>query len=137
MSWAVRRRPWAGTTEAAFTGLAQGARYDASVVAVNAMEFDADGARPITTTKLIECAVGGDCLAVTSGYFVGPTARFTLSAPGWDGGAIPHIPVRCVRIIDNGTATVRVDGVARSIARGDALSSADVFNRGQYIPRRV
>ena len=42
----------AGTTEATFTGLAQGARYDASVVAVNAMGSTPMNARPITTTKL-------------------------------------------------------------------------------------
>ena len=125
----------AGTTEATFTGLAQGARYDASVVAVNAMGSTPMNARPITTTKLDVSAQWVEtCSGNERGYFVGPCHTFTLSAPGWDGGAsIPHIcTVRSDR--DNSTATVRVDGAGPIPSRVVTLAdSADVFNRGQYI----
>ena len=125
----------AGSTEATFTGLAQGARYDASVVAVNAMGSTPMNARPITTTKLDVSAQWVEtCSGNERGYFVGPCHTFTLSAPGWDDGAsIPHIcTVRSDR--DNSTATVRVDGAGPIPSRVVTLAdSADVFNRGQYI----
>ena len=125
----------AGTTEVTFTGLAQGARYDASVVAVNAMGSTPMNARPITTTKLdVSAQWVQTCSGDERGYFVGPCHTFTLSAPGWDDGAsIPHIcTVRSDR--DNSTATVRVDGAGPIPSRVVTLAdSADVFNRGQYI----
>ena len=125
----------AGTTEATFTGLAQGARYDASVVAVNAMGSTPMNARPITTTKLdVSAQWVQTCSGDERGYFVGPCHTFTLSAPGWDDGAsIPHIcTVRSDR--DNSAATVRVDGAGPIPSRVVTLAdSADVFNRGQYI----
>ena len=80
-----------GVNEATFSDLAQGTRYQATVVAVNGMGETVMSKRPTETTKLdvnltwTEACQGGERYASPGGCHT-----FTFSAPGWAGTSLTH-----------------------------------------------
>lgn len=124
-----------GATEATFSDLAQGTRYQATVVAVNAVGETVMSQRPTETTKLDVIAQWvGTCRGDEHGFSPASCHTFTLSAPGWSGSSSKHLcTVRNEKT--GGTETVRIDGAGPFWTRAiTSAGSEDEFRqRGPYL----
>lgn len=121
-------------TEVTFTGLDQGTRYQATVVAVNSAGQTTMNSRPTTTTKLDVTATWvGTCQGDEGHRQNGPCHTFSLNAPGWGGASVPHIcTIRSD--IDNATEQVRVDSQGPIPSRmATKADSEDAFKRDTHI----
>ena len=124
-----------GATEATFSDLAQGTRYQATVVAVNDVGETVMSQRPTETTKLDVSAQWVEtCSGKERGFSAGSCHTFTLSAPGWSGSSSNHTcTVRNEKTGD--TQTVHIDGAGPFQTRAITLAgSEDEFRqRGPYL----
>ena len=123
-----------GATEATFSDLAQGTRYQATVVAVNDVGETVMSQRPTETTKLdVSAQWVQTCRGDERGFNPASCHTFTLNAPGWSGSSVPFVcPVRNDRT--NGTEWVRVDGPGPIWTRlTTQADSEDAFKQGSYL----
>lgn len=123
-----------GATEATFSDLAQGTRYQATVVAVNDVGETVMSQRPTETTKLdVSAQWVQTCRGDERGFNPASCHTFTLNAPGWSGSSVPFVcPVRNDRT--NGTEWVRVDGAGPIWTRlTTQADSEDAFKQGSYL----
>ena len=124
-----------GATEATFSDLAQGTRYQATVVAVNEVGETVMSQRPTETTKLDVSAQWVEtCSGNEHGFSAGSCHTFTLSAPGWSGSSSNHVcTVRNEKT--GGTETVHINGAGPFQTRAITLAgSEDEFRqRGPYL----
>ena len=123
-----------GATEATFSDLAQGTRYQATVVAVNDVGETVMSQRPTETTKLdVSAQWVQTCRGDERGFNPASCHTFTLNAPGWSGSSVPFVcPVRNDRT--NGTEWVRVDGPGPIWTRlTTQADSEDAFKQGAYL----
>ena len=80
-----------GATEATFSDLAQGTRYQATVVAVNDVGETVMSQRPTETTKLdVNLTWTEACQGLEKHKLPGGCHTFTLSAPGWADTSLAH-----------------------------------------------
>ena len=120
-------------TEVTFSDLAQGTRYQATVVAVNGVGETVMSKRPTEITKLDVSAQWVEtCRGDERGFSPASCHTFTLSAPGWSASSVPHVcQVRNDRT--NSNEWVRVDGAGPIWTRQATLAdSEDAFKRGSY-----
>ena len=120
-------------TEVTFSDLAQGTRYQATVVAVNGVGETVMSKRPTEITKLDVSAQWVEtCRGDERGFSPASCHTFTLSAPGWSASSVPHVcQVRNDRT--NSNEWVRVDGAGPIWTRQATLAdSEDSFKRGSY-----
>ena len=124
-----------GATEATFSDLAQGTRYQATVVAVNGVGETVMSQRPTETTKLDVSAQWVEtCSGEERGFSPASCHTFTLSAPGWSGSSSKHMcTVRNEKT--GGTQTVRIDGAGPFQTRAITLAGSedDFRQRGPYL----
>ena len=124
-----------GATEATFSDLAQGTRYQATVVAVNDVGETVMSQRPTETTKLDVSAQWVEtCSGEERGFSPASCHTFTLSAPGWSGSSSNHMcTVRNEKT--GGTQTVRIDGAGPFQTRAITLAGSedDFRQRGPYL----
>ena len=122
-----------GVNTATFSDLAQGTRYQATVVAVNGVGETVMSKRPTEITKLDVSAQWVEtCRGDERGFSPASCHTFTLSAPGWSASSVPHVcQVRNDRT--NSNEWVRVDGAGPIWTRQATLAdSEDAFKRGSY-----
>ena len=120
-------------TEVTFSDLAQGTRYQATVVAVNGVGETVMSKRPTEITKLdVSAQWVENCRGDERGFSPASCHTFTLSAPGWSASSVPHVcKVRNDRT--NSNEWVRVDGAGPIWTRQATLAdSEDAFKRGSY-----
>ena len=124
-----------GATEATFSDLAQGTRYQATVVAVNDKGETVMSDHPETFTKLDVSAQWVEtCHGDESGFSPASCHTFTLSAPGWSGSSSNHMcTVRNEKT--GGTERVRIDGAGPFWTRAITLADSedDFKQRGSYL----
>lgn len=122
-----------GVNTATFSDLAQGTRYQATVVAVNGVGETVMSKHPTETTKLdVSAQWVENCRGDERGFSPASCHTFTLSAPGWSASSVPHVcQVRNDRT--NSNEWVRVDGAGPIWTRQATLAdSEDAFKRGSY-----
>lgn len=122
-----------GVNTATFSDLAQGTRYQATVVAVNGVGETVMSKHPTEITKLdVSAQWVENCRGDERGFSPASCHTFTLSAPGWSASSVPHVcQVRNDRT--NSNEWVRVDGAGPIWTRQATLAdSEDAFKRGSY-----
>ena len=123
-----------GITSVTFSDLAQGTRYQATVVAVNGVGETVMSKRPTETTKLdVSAQWVENCRGDERGFSPASCHTFTLSAPGWSASSVPHVcKVRNDRT--NSDEWVRVDGAGPIWTRQVTFADSEAaFKQASYL----